>query len=174
MAVLIYSLGLFLTAFGFHCVVWKIRLPKNHSGALVVIFSGILAAGIGVLKFFEGGMGEMGLPVLAGPGDYFQVVAAYVSVTLAYVVTYSGIEVDSPSLVMVLEIHRAGAQGLGEMHFHQTMDNSTLVLPRVNDLIKGRLAVLEQGNYQLTFKGRMIAGLFSLYRKILGREEFGG
>ncbi len=174
MVVLVYCLILFLTAFVVHVFIWKVRLPKNHSKILLAIFLTVLALGMAAIAFFGKRMAQAGIPVPDRGNDELQLAVCYISVMLAYVVTYSGIEVDSPSLVMVLEIHRAGPGGLAEDAFEKAMDNDRLVIPRLNDLLKGELASLEDGIYRLTAKGRRIARLFCFYRRVLGKEHKGG
>ncbi len=169
MAVFLYTLILLLAAFSVHVCVWKIRLPRNHSKALMFIFLSVLA--IGILGAFVWGRTWIGM---ADFGEYFQIIAAYVAVMLAYVVTYSGIEVDSPSLVMVLDVDRAGPEGLAQECFIRDMNNERLVLPRINDLLKGGLAELDNGLYRLTPKGKAVARLFCFYRWLLGKKHKGG
>ncbi len=171
MAVFAYTLILLLIAFGVHVCLWKVRLPKNHSKTLLAIFLTVL--GLGVLSGIVFAR-KTADPVMRGASDYVQVVAAYIAVMLAYIVTYSGIEVDSPSLVMVLDIHGAGPGGLPQDAFHRQMNNERLVIPRVNDLLKGGLASLENGIYRLTPKGKRIAQVFCFYRRVLGKEHKGG
>jgi len=136
---------------------------------LVLIFLSVLAFGI-LGAFISGKI----LTGAAGLGEYFQMAAAYIAVMLGYIVTYSGIEVDSPSLVMVLEIHKAGAAGLEQGAFDRQMSNERLVVPRINDLLKGGLAIFDGGLYRLTAKGRAVARLFCFYRWILGKKYKGG
>jgi len=174
MVTLIYSLTLLLIAFVIHVLVWKIRPPKNHSKTLLMIFLAVLATGMLWRFFFVKIMALAENPVTAPWSDYLQLIACYISVMLAYVVTYSGIEVDSPSLVMVLEIHQAGPGGLAQDMFDRAMGNDRLLIPRLNDLLKGELARADQGGYHLTVKGKRIARLFCFYRWLLGKEHKGG
>ena len=169
MNLLIYTLGLLLAAFAVHVGVWKNGLPCNHSKSLMIIFIGVLAAATLVAAVFQ-----QGFDLVGGLNGYIQIAWAYLAVMLAYVVTYSGIEVDSPSLVMVLEIAAAGVQGYDQQRLYQLMDNDRLVSPRVNDLLNGEMVVLQKGFYFLTPKGKRVARLFCFYRRVLKRERKGG
>lgn len=89
-------------------------------------------------------------------------------------VTYSALEADSPSLVMIMTIAKSGSRGLEKKIFEQKMNNEILLSPRIQDLISEKLAYVEEGKYKLTPKGLMFARIFSIYRKILKRSQAGG
>ncbi len=89
-------------------------------------------------------------------------------------VTYSAIEADSPSLIIVMAVASSGKDGLDKKIFEQRMNNEILLLPRVNDLISEKLAYIENDRYKLTSKGLMFARIFHIYRKLLNRPQMGG
>ena len=88
-------------------------------------------------------------------------------------ITYSAIEVDSPSLVMINAIAKAGKEGLDEKLFYQMMNGDILIKPRINDLLNDKMAYLEGYKYKLTPKGRLLVRIFILYRKLLNAPKGG-
>ncbi|MBF0472984.1 MAG: hypothetical protein HQK93_04535, partial [Nitrospirae bacterium] len=85
-----------------------------------------------------------------------------VSLTFAYIITYSAIEADSPSLVMIIAIADAGINGLSVERFHEMMSNDLLVVPRLNDILRDKLAYKDENDkYILTKKGKIFAQIFT-------------
>ena len=162
MNALLYGLTLFFVAFFVHLAAWKIHLPKKQTKVLLVVFFGILI--IGVLLFLKHGMAISAC---------INLIFMYTALALAYITTYSAVEVDSPSLVMTMKIAKEGKAGLGIDSFNKQISNDVLVIPRLKDLLKAGFAYLENGKYKLTPKGLFMARIFKVYRKLLKREKGG-
>jgi hypothetical protein len=174
MKILMWSSAIFAFSFLLHIVIWKIRIPRRQTSALLRIFMGTMAVAFGAL-FHWGSTG----PEAAGSvplylHEYLQITFFHVSLTLAYVITYSALEADSPTLVIVKAIADAGPEGLGKELLYDKLTDDILVRPRVDDLVRDELAVIEDGKYRLTRKGRSFIGIFVLYRKLLGAPLRGG
>jgi hypothetical protein len=87
--------------------------------------------------------------------------------------TYTVIEVDSPSLVMALAIGRAGKAGLAEEEFQRMMNDTLLVEPRIRDMVRDGLILRNGESYELTRKGKHMVRLFILHRALLGAGKGG-
>lgn len=174
MSTLIWGGGSFLLAFLLHLAVWRIRLPKRQTKTLLIIMFSVLGAALVMLKFFGAGLAaRYGWPVPVTVGDYLHLTLLNVSLILSYMITYSALEADSPSLVIALTVAGAGAEGMTEDDFRNFVNDDRLVKPRIKDLVLDKMAYLENGRYRLTFKGLMLARLFILYRNLLGRGKGG-
>lgn len=161
MGILLYGLAAFILAFLIHVVIWKIRVPKaNQTVVLLEVFLGVLIAAILVF--------HMALADLLG------FMLLYGSLTLAYITSYSAVEVDSPSLTMVLNIAKEMPGGLPQEKFMSMMTNELLVMPRLNDLVLDGMVRLEKGKYQVTAKGRVLTEGILFFRKLLNTGEKGG
>lgn len=160
MNLLFFASGLFLAAFVIHIIIWKMRPPIHQKSVLLIIFSLVLLAGTFA---FRGAFPE-----------HIRLWLFYISFSLAYIITYSAIEADSPSLTMVMAIAKAGSDGLSEEVFKSKINDETLLTPRIKDLLSEGLAHVEGSKYRLTRKGILTASIFILYRKMLGREQKGG
>ncbi len=167
MSVLLYGILLFFLAFISHFFIWEIHLPKNHTGVLLGIYSGVLVIGIFLLRLYGRGIVIFGIHTLSGTAEYVHLCLLYASLTFAYITTYSGIEVDSPSLVIVMDISLAGSDGLPKEKLEQTMNDDLLVKPRVKDLVSGGMAYVEKDKYRLTAKGLFLISIFNFYRRLL-------
>lgn len=93
--------------------------------------------------------------------------------TLAYITTYSAIEVDSPSLVMIAAIYKAGKNGIAASDFNKMMTNGLLIMPRIRDLLEDKLIYKDAEKYRLSHRGSLIASIFIFYRKLLKSPKGG-
>ena len=93
---------------------------------------------------------------------------------MAYLITYSAVEVDSPSLVMTMTIQKAGEKGFPVIDFKNFITDELVVIPRVNDLVHDKIAKFEGGIYKLTPKGINLAKIFNTYRNFLKLKDKGG
>lgn len=175
MSILFYGAALFTAAFLIHFTIWKIHLPTHQKSILLVIFITFLLGGVVVLFLLKGSVVILGIMPPQTLPEYLQLCIFFVSLGLAYMVTYSALEADSPSLVMVMSIAKTKKDGLEENIFKQKINDEKLLIPRIHDLVSEKLAYIEEGKYRLTPKGLMFARLFMFYRiSLLRRPQKGG
>ena len=157
-------------AFLIHLAIWRIRLPRRQLRMLAIVFG---AAQVLVLAAHAIGP----KPWLPMPLADVPEAAAYVlfctAWTLAYMITYTALEVDSPSLVIVDRVAGAGPGGLPAQAMEKLVSDDQLVVPRVRDLVRDGMLMECEGVYRLTPKGRRFIAPFEAYRKLLGRERGG-
>lgn len=173
MFVFVYGSVLFLAAFILHFAVWKIRLPRRQTRALGLIFLGVLFVGVVLLYLGVQNFISKGLQPPVYPYEYIQIGLYFISLLLAYTITYSAIEADSPSLLIIMKIAKAGEKGLEEETLDREMDDKVLIEPRIRDLLKDGMAELQDGKYRLKPKGILMASLFTIYRNIMGLGKGG-
>jgi hypothetical protein len=174
MRVLFWSLALFAGAFFLQLIIWKIRLPDRQSKTLLQIFCGTFLGGLFII--WVAGLEFQALNILPPQGlsEYLHVSLFFISFTLAYLITYSAVEVDSPSLIIILAIQNARGAGLTRAEFERSNTDDILILPRVNDLVHDKIAYLKGDKYRLTSKGILLARVFNSYRKLLNLTAQGG
>ena len=162
MKTLFWGNVIFFAALAFHLAVWKISLPRRQAKALGLILLCVSLAGLAALFFLRG------LPLRPETAPEFAHLALYLAAfSLAYLITYSAIEVDSPSLLIIRRIAQAGPQGIEAVALRAGFDERTLVKPRMDDLLADRMAVIENGRYTLLPKGAALAALFGNFRRLL-------
>jgi hypothetical protein len=160
MNILLFGILLFALAFFVHILIWKIHLPKkNHTCFLLNIFFGLFIIGIFILPAQR-------------LSDYIQAFLLYLSLMLAYIISYSAIEVDSPSLIIVLNIAGTGC-GLSREELNKQLTDDLLVLPRLKDLLNDKMVFMEENKYKLTKKGVFLVKIFIFFRKILNAGKGG-
>jgi hypothetical protein len=168
MIVFWWSIGLVLLAFTLHVIIWKIRIPYRQTKAIVLIFLGVLACLLGA-AFVLSQAAPGWQPFL--PTDIFaygHIALFVISFLLAYIITYSALEAESPTLTMVRKILAAGPRGLDKTSFDQSLTADLLLVPRCQDLLRDKLATLDADRYKLTPQGKLIAKLVIHYRRLMG------
>jgi hypothetical protein len=174
MAVLQWGLFLFLGAFLAHLLVWRVRKPTSPLKALLVIFVAAAAVGLTVVYFGERAVRSIGLAVLPNAAAYLHVLLFFTSVALAYMVSYTLLEWDSPTLTLVTMIAKAGKDGVGEVELLEYVDKLPFIESRVESLMRDNSLVYKDG-YYVVGPGRHVAYRFVLfYRRLLGTERRGG
>ena len=88
-------------------------------------------------------------------------------------ITYTAIEADSPSLVLIMKVSEAGSEGLDSKKLEQMMSDDILVIPRLEDLVLDKMAYINGNRYFLTAKGVLMVRIFLYYRKLLGAPKGG-
>lgn len=154
-------------AFLIHLIVWRMRLPRKQTRALLLIFFGVLCVALPLLPHLAKLCPLLGMKQPVPIATYLHISLFVISATLAYIITYSAVEVDSPSLLMVLAIDRAGTAGLSIEELHSTMNDALLVEPRIRDLILDGMAQQDGDLYRLTAKGAVMARMFTVQRRLL-------
>ena len=173
MAVFIFGSFFFVVAFVLHLIVWRVYLPKRQTKTLLLLFFGVFSCGIYLIYQYPS---KFSLFSLSSPLDwveYFQIGLYLVSLTLGYMITYSAIEADSPSLIILLLIHETGETGLTAGQLKHKIDDQVLIEPRVKDLLKDKMVVENRGKYHLKLKGILLARLFIFYRNLMGAGKGG-
>ena len=150
-----------------HLALWKIRLPRRQVKTILIILFGGLAASLAALAAAPAGSLLLGVPRPLGVSEFVQVALFVTALTLAYMITYTAIEADSPSLVMILKIKAGGARGVRKEEFDDFLSDELLIKPRVDDLVTDKMAELSGGRYHLTSKGRLMARIFNLSKSVL-------
>ncbi len=173
MSVLVYGICIFLFAFFLHLVIWKIRVPKkNQTIVLLEIFFTVLVLSIFMAKAFS----QSNFFGVAWPQtlyEYLAFVLLYASLTFGYIASYSAIEVDSPSLTMVLSIAKETKNGLDKEKFYSSLTDELLVIPRLKDLVSDKMVFVEKDKYQLTAKGNFLVNIFIRWRTLLNAGKGG-
>ena len=167
MNTLLYTLLLLSITLAIHLIIWKIWLPKNHTKVLILLCAAVLVLGvIFYILIVDIGNGPV--------SSILQFIILYMSLSLAYITTYSALEVDSPSLVMIMNIAKQGRSGLDKNALYQMAGNDDiLVIPRVKDLLKIRLAYEKSGKIWISMKGRFFLRPILIYRKMIKAEKGG-
>jgi hypothetical protein len=172
MKVFVWSIILISIAFLVHLLIWRIRLPVRQTNTLLIIFLSILLSGFGI-SYSGFHDPNLVLYLLTDVSEYLLVALFFIAVTFGYIITYSALEAESPSLLMVLAIYQTGEEGLKKYKLEQLMTDEVLIDPRIADLLRDRMVYRVGERYQLTSKGKKFAWLFGRYRDLMKAEKGG-
>lgn len=161
MAVLFWTLALFLIASLLHVLIWRTHKPASSLKALLIVYLAVGVSGLAFLALAQGDLRTVGLPSLLGVAAYLRVLAAFVAMTFTYTICYTLIEWDSPTLTLVNLIVSAGRHGLDESRIADLADQQPFIQSRVQSLIDGGLLVEKNGRYLIA------PGKHVFYRSIL-------
>ena len=146
--------------FALNILIWKFKIPKRQTNVLLKIYFGGQIIYLLALVFFEG---QIDFNILFAKSVFLT------SSSLAYIMFYSGLEVDSPTLVIVKKVANTGKEGLLEKDLYQVLTDDILVRPRVNDLIRDRFLVRRDDlRYYLTEKGQVFIRIMNLWCRVVG------
>jgi hypothetical protein len=155
-------------------VVWRVRGPV---GGHYVTLAGLYVVALGLaLAVFAAGAGVPGVAAWIVPvslREWTDFLLLSLATTLAYMVTYSAVQADSPSMTILLHVERAGARGRRPEELAAVLDDRAVILPRVDDLVGSALATLENGRYVISRRGALLARTYIAYRGLLKMEKGG-
>lgn len=159
------------TLFGFHLIWWRIALPRRQRAVLLGFFligGLVLAPLVGLL------LGRLGVEPLSVV-QWLNVGLAVVAFALAYVVTYSALEADSPTLSLVRHIASAGSRGASEENLFEFMASRPFVGARLSALLEEGMVHEQDGRLRLAEHPYTLFKIVLLHReKVLGLTRHGG
>jgi hypothetical protein len=174
MAILQWGVGLFLLAFFLHLLVWRIHKPRSPIKILLAIFLGTVVVGLATLYFGAGVVRSLGLAELSTLAAYLHVLVFFIAMAFSYIVGYTVLEWDSPTLSIVTMIARAGKNGLEEAELIQRAEKLPFLESRMQDLIRGGILVEREGRYVLSARPHLFFRSILLYNRLLRTEQRSG
>lgn len=159
MTTLLLALGLFGLAWLVHLVWWRIRLPRHHTKALVLLFAAVPVAVVAILTATN----RIGLLPAAG---WVSVGLFHAGSSLCYFITYAGVEETSPSLVIIRAVEQAGSSGASRRDLQPCITNELFIAPRLDSLQRDGFVTLERGLYRLTDRGRSAARVAQRFSRV--------
>ena len=163
------AIGLFLAALLLHLIIWRIRIPRRQSAALLVILLAALPLGLATdawIPFWKPS-GPLGF------WQYVHIAVFYCTMSLGYVVAYSALEERSPSMTLLTFVADAGPRGRTRPELEQTLARANPVENRLEAMIRDHMVVRTHNGYQLTRKGRIWARTFSCWLRWIGAARGG-
>jgi len=163
------AFGLFLAAFLLHWIIWRIRIPRRQTAALMLILLGALPAGLIAVTFVPAlqDFGPRGL------WEVFHVSTFHVALSLAYIVAYTAIEGRSPSMALLVYVADARGQGRTREELESVLRGENPVAARLQAMLLDKMVVQNGGLFVLTVKGWAWARGLGTFRKVLGMGKGG-
>ena len=164
MTVFLTGIALLLLSFCSQLLFWRLWVPTRQIRALLAIF--LLAPLLAVA-----GLLVTGVPTfLAGlsAAEITSLVVFYVSCSLAYIVLYSAIEEESPTLSIVSYVAKKGE--CSEADLFDRFGKGNELSQRIELLTLSKLVGGDDAGYHLASGGRRLAKLFDVANRLFGLE----
>ena len=165
--VLISTVVLLMLSFVLHVIWWRVKTPTRQVKSILVLYFSILSIGVVAICTINHVMDTAIYGVYFQMIDVLRMIFLYIASTLAYGISYTAIEAQSPSLEIVRRIHQAGEVGIEPNAIKQSLDNEVLLFPRLSDLQRDMMVRKVHSRYELTQKGRVLETIFRIQRNIL-------
>jgi hypothetical protein len=162
------GVGLFVLAFVIHLVWWRIRVPYRQLPTLFKWFMLFLPLGVGALYL----LGLWPVERLVSPATAV-VALLYFSLTITYVITYSALEADSPTLTLIRWIAQR-PDGATEKELESFMATRPFIQARLKALHVDKMAVQRDGRVYLNGQPSFFFRLIIAWRALYGPIDKGG
>jgi hypothetical protein len=178
MTVLIFTAATLLAAFLFHLGLWRVRVPVHQLKALLVIFGFFFAAASLVLLLSPDFSSFILHPSSLASGawlGWLYFALFYWAAAFCYVITYSAMEGDSPTLSLTRALDRAGAHGLSREEIEEFFRQRPFIGARLTALVKDGVLMPEPDGYRLAPGNYWFFRLILGYRRVMfGKIKDGG
>jgi hypothetical protein len=174
MAILQWGVGLFLGALLVHLLLWRLHKPAAPIKALLLIFVGVSALGLAVQAWAREALAALGVAVLPNVAAYLHTPLFCVSMGCAYIVCYTVLEWDSPTLTIVLMLARAGRAGIDGAELLRRAGELPFLDSRMQDLLRGGILVERDGRFVLAPGRHLFYRSILLYSRLLRMDVRSG
>jgi hypothetical protein len=174
MRILLTSVFLIAAALSIHLCWWRVRRPARATRSLGALFAGMAVAWLAALAVLT----ALGVPASAlgavSVWDVVYVLAFYVAMCLVYLITYIGIEAESPSVLILFAARRAGAQGLERADLSGVVSDEEMIDSRLLGMQQAGVVRCVGERYSLTRYGHAYLAFYLLPRFVMGVTRRGG
>lgn len=172
---IVIFLGIFSFLFGFavHILFWRFLPESRRLRLLIPLFVLSFCVFISLIYFIGGFFPVLEACLPRGIYSFLHISLLFLLLTAGYFTTYPAIEIDSPSLALVYFIHCSGKNGFDKQRLEICMGDDVLILPRIDDLVRGGLVMEKDGHYLITGSGKMFIKIFISYRRLMGLPKGG-
>ena len=164
MSAVLLVLGAIVATLAVHLAIWRLRVPRRATRALAAIFGvgllGILLIGWWLAEF--------------NWAQCIYVVALYGAVSLTYLLTYTAIEGDSPTLSLAFYIAQGGSAGRSAAELEEFVAARPFVMSRLAQLEQGGFVVRRGDRLELAERSTLVLDAGEFYRRLMGRRTRGG
>jgi hypothetical protein len=163
MKILLTTSTLLVIAWISHLVIWRIRLPRHQTRTLLLTFATVFAFWLITLASYP-------TPLI----DALQISLLYISVSFCYVITYSAVEGDSPTLSLVNLLAEKKDEGLPIDEIDEFVLQRPFVKARLAALIHSGLIRKENDLYIISGRPSLAFRIILGFRKLYGPITKGG
>ena len=167
MTVLLAGMGLLFLSFCAQLVLWRIFIPGRQIRSLLVIFVLVPLIAVGILQI----TGSPIVLAMLSAAEIVRLAIFYVSCALTYIVLYSAIEEQSPTLRNYFLC--GGKVRCTEADLVDTFGKGRELSQRIELLARSEFVRHEGDRYRLAPAGHRFAKLFDAANRLFGIESGG-
>lgn len=164
-----FAVGLFVFAFATHWLCWRVCLPRRQTLALLLIFLGAFPAAVGLYFLAP----HLPLSWPHSVWEWLHVAEFHTAMALSYIVLYSMLEENSPSLTIIGFVAEAGSAGRTPDEVFGLINDDLILRSRLHAMLRDGLVRQTADAYRLTPKGQAWVRVFSVFRRLLSRAKGG-
>ena len=168
MAVLISGLALLAIALVIHVIWWRLKVPRRQPFMLVMLLLSVAVCGFAVIYAADLFPGELPLPRI------LLAFLLYGSGGVVYLIFFSAMEEDSPSLTLIRLISEAGPRGVHRDELMRVIERHSYIKVRIDMMVSDGMAVETPSGLRLASQGLWLSRIVLFYRKLLARKIVGG
>lgn len=168
MAVFLSASTLLVIAFVTHVIWWRLKVPRRQALTLAKLFLSVAVCGFAAIYASDLFSGQLPLP------RFLLAVLLFGSVALVYLIFFSAMEEDSPSLTLIRLISEAGPRGIHRNDLMRVMERHSYIKVRIDMMVSDGMAVETPSGIRLASHGLLLSWLVLFYRNLLARKFVGG
>jgi hypothetical protein len=167
-AVLISGLALLAIALAIHVIWWRLKVPRRQPFMLAMLLLSVAVCGFAVIYAADLFSGELPLPRI------LLAFLLYGSGGVVYLIFFSAMEEDSPSLTLIRLISEAGPRGVHRDELMRVIERHSYIKVRIDMMVSDGMAVETPAGLRLASQGLWLSRIVLFYRKLLSRKIVGG
>ncbi len=163
---IIIFLLIFISLF-LNIIIWNIKIPKNHSLSILFIFLIIYIVflftnffNISFLIFHRLSLVEL-----------IHITIFYFMFLFTYLVAYTSVDKDSPTMMIVMQVFNSGRSGLNNNELKKSISNDKFIKTRIDSLLESNLIFYKENKYMITKKGKFSISIMFLIHKIINQQN---
>ena len=168
MAVFISGLALLAIALAIHVIWWRLKVPRRQPFILAMLLLSLGVCGFAALYAAALFPAELSLPRI------LLAFLLYGSGGVVYLILFSAMEEDSPSLTLIKLIAEAGPRGVHRDDLMRIVEKHSYIKVRIDMMVSGGMAVETPTGLRLASRGLWLSKVVLFYRKLLARKIVGG
>lgn len=163
MRIIVAGVALLFTFLLAHLILWKIRLPKRHIASLLIIISLLMLVWALLAQFLRFTVWEA-----------LHAALFFGSMSFCYVIAYSAIEGDSPTLSLMRFVGAGPAAGCSFEEIEAFFAARPFIRSRIEALLSSSLIRQDAGRYFIAGKPSLAFRLILAFRMLFGTIAKGG
>jgi len=166
-APIVVSCTLLLVFFLIHVILFRFIPVLRKTFALVFLSFVIFGIGAGLGPFMP--LWNNIFP--KSVSEILLLLQFHIFMTFTYIICYSAIEQQSPSLMIIKRVHAAGRSGISVEAIKSLVDDKFLVEQRIDPIVQSKMATRSGDDLILLPRGKLLSTIFSVYREYTNKSK---